>query len=246
MSGTAPNNYAWQGTQGPETDQDDFNSSVFIAESLLNGISTATLVKVVRSPYDAQGNTIAPGTVGPVGYIDVQPLVNQLDGYGNATPHGTVYHVSYHRYQSGSGAVISDPVVGDIGKIVVADRDTSSVRATGKQSNPGSRRQFDKADGTYFGCSQGAAPSQWFTFTDGGIVIHDKNGNSITMDGSGVTIVDKSGNKMVMSSSGIAFTSATLSNTGEVVAEQGTGSAIQLSQHVHPDPQGGNTGLPTG
>jgi hypothetical protein len=245
MSGT-PGNYAYQGTQGPETNQDDFHSSVFLIESMLNGISTGIPVKVVRAPYDAQGNTIPPGTVGPVGYVDVQPLVNQLDGYGNATPHGTVYRLSYHRYQSGSGAVINDPAVGDIGHLAVADRDTSSVRATGKQSNPGSRRQFDKADGTYFGCSQGAAPNQWMTFTADGVVIHDKNGNSITMNSDGITIVDKSGNKMVMSSSGIAFTSAVLSNTGEIIAEQGSGSPIQLSQHIHPDPQGGNTGLPTG
>lgn len=245
MSGT-PNNYAYQGTQGPETNQDDFQSSIFLVESVLNGMSTATLVQVVKAPYDVQGNAIPPGTAGPVGYIDVQPLVNQLDGYGNAVPHATVYHLSYHRYQSGSGAVISDPVVGDIGKMIVADRDTSSVRATGKQSNPGSRRQFDKSDGTYFGCSQGDVPAQWITFTAGGIVIHDKNGNSITMNSSGITVADKNGNMMVMSSSGIAFTSSTLSNTGEVVAKQGTGSPIQLSQHVHPDPQGGNTGLPTG
>jgi hypothetical protein len=246
VNGATPSNYAWQGTQGPETNQDDFHSSVFVVDSVLNGISTATLVKVVRAPYDAQGSAIPPGTVGPVGYVDVQPLVNQLDGYGNATPHATVYRLSYHRYQSGNGAVISDPVIGDIGKMVVADRDTSSVRATGKQSNPGSRRQFDKADGTYFGSPQGPAPSQWVRFTDGGIGISDKYGNEITMNSDGITITDKNGNMMVMSSSGIAFTSTTLTNTGEIVSGEGSGGTVTLGTHKHSDVTvgGGESGAP--
>ena len=208
--------YQYLGAQDANSGASNFNVTTFISEQVRSQISTATLVKIVKAPYDANGNPIAPGAAVPVGYVDVLPLVNQIDGYGNATPHQTVYHLSYYRYQGGLGAVIIDPAVGDIGKMVVADRDTSAVRATGMQSNPGSRRQYDKADGTYFGCTQAAAPNQFIAFTEDGITIQDKNGN-----------------KMVMSSAGIAFTSASLTNTGEITAGQGGSDSVTLQQHRH-------------
>ncbi|MDE1138201.1 MAG: hypothetical protein PW999_00810 [Paraburkholderia tropica] len=31
--------------------------------------------------------------VAPVGFVDVQVLVNQLDGWNNATAHGTIYNL---------------------------------------------------------------------------------------------------------------------------------------------------------
>lgn len=226
MSGTPPvNSYAYQGTQGPETGTSDFQATMFMIESVLNRISTATLVKIVRAPYDASGNAIEPGSAVPVGYVDVQPLVNQLDGYGNATPHGTVYHLSYHRYQGGASAFIADPAVGDVGKMVVADRDTSSVRATGRQSNPGSRRQFDRADGTYFGCPQAGAPTQWFAWLARGFNLTDAYGN---------TIVGTSG--------GVMINGALINQSGDVITKDG----VNLDTHVHSGVQSGssNTGEP--
>jgi hypothetical protein len=170
MSG-AKDTYAWRGIQRQQSSTDDFQERLFMIESVLSSISTATVVKVMRAPYDNNGNAITPGSASNIGYIDVQPLVNQLDGYGNATPHGTVYHLSYHRYGGGNGAFIADPAVGDIGKMVVADRDTSAVKATNAQANPGSHRVFDKADGTYMGYTQGAAPTQYVACTNNGIEV---------------------------------------------------------------------------
>lgn len=199
--------YGYLGTQDPSSTLDNLSSLTYLIERIVHRMSTATVCKVVRAPYDASGNAITPGSAVAIGYVDVQPLVSQIDGYNQATPHGTVYHLSYHRYQSALGAVIADPVVGDIGKMVVAERDTSAVKATNGPANPGSRRAYDKADGTYFGCTQSAgAPSQYMTFTGNGITIVDKNNNSITMNDSGITIQDKNNNSIVTSSSGITLT----------------------------------------
>lgn len=183
--------YAYLGNQDAATNGTDYNSLVFIVRQELTRMSTASVVKIVRGPYDKDGKDIPTGSVVPIGYVDVQPLVNQVDGYGNATPHGTVYRLSYHRAQGGGNAIINDPKVGDIGKMVVSDRDTSVVRETNKQANPGSRRMFDKADGTFVGRTQADAPTQWITFTDDGIEIHDKNGNVVKLLPSGIEVTSK-------------------------------------------------------
>lgn len=206
MSGVPTNSYSYLGTQGPESTTFDLHTQMYLIESvLLARLSTATIVKVVRAPYDASGSAITPGSASAIGFVDVQPMVNQIDGYGNATPHGTVYKLSYHRLQGGNGAVIADPAVGDVGKMVIADRDTSVVRATGAQGNPGSRRIFDKADGTYFGSLIASAPTQYLAFTADGIKISDKHGNSIVTGASGITITDCKGNTITMDSTGIVL-----------------------------------------
>lgn len=207
--------FAYQGAQDQSSAATLYSSLVFLIHQELAKLSTSIPVKVTRAPYDKDGNALTPGAAVPIGFVDVQPMVNQLDGYGNATPHGTVHRLSYHRPQSGNGSVIADPVVGDVGKMIVADRDTSSVRATGKVSNPGSRRKFDKADGTYVGSQQGpydkdgnpVAPAQWLTFNDGkSMTWHDQSANTIVTDDTGVTITDKWGNVIKMASGLIKIT----------------------------------------
>lgn len=217
--------YAYLGNQDAGTNGTEYNSLIFVIRQELARLSTASVVKVVRAPYSKDGNDLPTGAVEPVGYIDVQPLVNQIDGYGNAIPHGVVYRIPYHRSQGGGNAIINDPKVGDIGKMVVADRDTSTVRATDKQGNPGSRRMMDKADGTYVGRTQADKPNQWVTFTNDGIEIHDKNGNSIVMGPDGIKI------KAV--GAGMAVDSQLLSNTGGITAGKDGSDSVTLQHHVH-------------
>lgn len=193
VTAPAPSNFAYQGAQNANTTVNGFNADDFHIQQSLAAVRTALPVKVMRAPYDASGNAIPPGTVGPVGFIDVQPLVNQWDGNNSATPHGTIYKISYFRYQSALGAVIADPAVGDIGEIIVHDRDTSVVRATGAQGNPGSRRKHDLADGVYHGQMIAGTPRQYVAFTGSGISISDENGNSIVMNSSGITITSLNG-----------------------------------------------------
>ena len=176
------------GLQDFRSGSNDLNLLEYVVERILNRRSHATLVKVVRAPYNSSGSTITPGSDVAVGYVDVQPLVNQVDGKGAPVPHQTVFHLSYFRYQGGNNAFICDPVVGDIGKMVVADRDTSLVKATGSQANPGSLRRNNYSDGTYFGVPQGPAPHQYFAWLSSGFDIVDSYGNTIQGRANGVYI----------------------------------------------------------
>lgn len=128
------------------------------------------------------------GALGKAGTVDIQPMTNQTDGLGNATPHGTVYGLPYVRTQGGNGAIISDPAVGDIGMVVVANRDISAVKAKGDVANPGSSRKFDLADGIFVGGWGNATPAQAVQFTATSITIFDVNGNKVIMTSSGIAI----------------------------------------------------------
>lgn len=155
----------------------DFNAREFHVKQLMRMMSTATLVKVVK-------NTVA-GVVGPVGFVDVEPLVNMLDGDDKAYEHGTVYSLPYFRLQGGADkAVIMDPKPGDIGMVVFADRDISSVKKNKARSNPGSRRRFDMADGMFVGCFLSGTPTSYVQFMDDGSIKISPNGGTsyILMD----------------------------------------------------------------
>lgn len=161
MSDVQDNGYL--GTRDQATGVDDYNAQAFVIWQILKSISGARLVQV-------KGVTNSGGVV-PVGFVDVQVLVNQLDGWNNAVPHGTIYHLPYFRLQGGTNAVIIDPQVGDIGVAIVEDRDISSVKANKAQANPGSKRIFDLADGLYLGGFLNGAPQQYFQFSSAGIAI---------------------------------------------------------------------------
>jgi len=126
----------------PSSGNSDFNQISFLVQMALAKLSVATLVEVVA---------VHPGAGLLVGFVDVMPMVNQVDGAGQAQPHTTIFGVPYFRVQGGANAVICEPQVNDIGFALFADRDLSSVKATGAAANPGSDRRFDMADALYFG-----------------------------------------------------------------------------------------------
>lgn len=132
----------------------------FIISMLLNRIQTVTLVQV--KAVNATG-------VNLVGTVDVQPMVAQLDGAGNAHAHGIIHNIPYFRLQGGADAIIIDPKVGDIGMCGFCSRDISSVKANKAPSAPQSRRKFDYADGLYFGGFLNGVPSQYIFFKESGI-----------------------------------------------------------------------------
>jgi len=162
MSGSYPGNSGYYGERGPYDSTTDIAAYAFLIRRILNRISTSIPVKVIA---------VAPGAVGPVGSVDVLPLVNQVDGLGNATPHGVIHGLPYSRIQGGTNAVIIDPKVGDIGIATFASHDISSVKANKAQSNPGSRRRFDWSDGMYIGGILNGTPDQYVEFNDTGINI---------------------------------------------------------------------------
>lgn len=159
-----PNNgQVYTGAQSPISSGGDLNAQTFLVWSILARVRTMTMVKVM-------GVTNAGG-ISPVGFVDLMPLVNQVDGNGNAVAHGTIYHCPYFRLQGGANAIILDPEVGDIGWAGVADRDISSVVANKGQANPGSSRKFDMADAVYFGGMLNGTPTQYVAFSSAGISI---------------------------------------------------------------------------
>lgn len=153
----------YKGAQDPSSSTSDFNAHAFLIRQILSQVSTATLVqiKVVTNS----------GGISPVGFVDVLPLVNQVDGNNNAMPHGVVHNVPYFRLQGGTNAVILDPQVGDIGICLFADRDISAVKKNKAASMPGSRRRFDMADGLYIGGVLNGTPTQYVAFASGGITV---------------------------------------------------------------------------
>lgn len=139
----------------------------YIVESILSRLQTVTLVKVVA---------VKGGGLAPVGMVDVQPLVSQIDGSGGVIPHGVIFNVPYMRLQGGGNAVVIDPQVGDIGMCGFCSRDISSVKANKAASAPQSKRRFDYSDGLYFGGFLNGTPSQYIMFSGGGIKIYSPTG----------------------------------------------------------------------
>lgn len=212
---------SYQGAQDNNSGSSDFNAMAFIAKQMFAGNWTATLVLVKAVTND--GGLVKAGTV------DVQPMVAQLDGAGNATPHGTIYGLPYCRWQGGVNALIMDPAVGDIGMAVFADHDISSVIKNSAPANPGSRRRFDPADGLYLGGFLNAVPEQFVQF----------NGDGITVTSTGVVTIN---GDSVQINCDVAV-SGKVTATGEV---QGNGIHLSTHHHTGVTTGSGNTGGPAG
>ncbi|MCY1196903.1 hypothetical protein D9M72_82590 [compost metagenome] len=155
--------FGYQGLARASEGSGEYGALSFLVAQMLNRLNTCTLVRVIAVTND--------GGVSPVGFVDVQPLVNQLDGNGNAVPHGQLFQLPYFRLQGGTDAVILDPKVDDIGMAAFASRDLSAVKASKQQANPGSWRTHDMADGLYFGGMLNGTPVQYVQFEAAGIRI---------------------------------------------------------------------------
>ena len=129
------------------------------------------------------------GGVGNAPTVDVQVLVKQSDGVGNTSSHSTIYGIPVSRIQGGASGIISDPVVGDTYHMAVHDRDISSlVKNGGTESNPGSYRRHDLADGTLGAQILSKAPTQYVNLTaSNGITVVPKPGKMVFLGGDGQT-----------------------------------------------------------
>jgi hypothetical protein len=153
-----------------------FNPVAFIVSQMLARVRTVTLGVV-------KGVTNTGGVL-PAGTVDVQCLVNMVDGRGNATPHGTVFRLPYFRLQSGTSAIIMDPVVGDIGIMLICDRDVSSVEASQAAAPPPSMRMFSFSDGLYLGGILGTqTPTRYISLSGPGISITPEPGMPVVVNG---------------------------------------------------------------
>jgi hypothetical protein len=153
------------------------NALDFIIRQIMGQVCTMQLAQVTSVTPAGTGSLVA-------GIVTLQPMVSMIDGSGNATPHGIVNAVPYFRLQGGSAGVVLDPVVGDIGLAIFAMRDISSVKATQKPSNPGSRRQYDWADAVYLGGVLNGELTDFVQFLPGGGINVTSSGD-LTVTASG-------------------------------------------------------------
>lgn len=223
----------------PQSTWGEFNNIAFMVQQALSKMQTSTLVRV-ESCTNAGG-------LSPVGYVDVTPLVNQLDGQGNPTPHVTIYNVPYFRIQGGTNGIVIDPQKGDIGIAVFASRDISKVKSTKNQGNPGSLRQYNFADGMYFGGMLNGAPTQYVQFSTDGIRIHSPT--QVKIDAPSVLIIAQTVDINASESATITtpiFTVNGASHFTGIMTVDGdmTAQGTSVHNHTHPDAQGGNTGAP--
>lgn len=164
----------YRGAMGLNSATSEYNQLDFIVRQIVSPLATATLAQIV-AVYPARQA------------VDIHPMVAQIDGRGQPTPHGVVHNVPYLTLQGGGNAVLIEPAVGDIGIAVFASRDISSVKATRKSSNPGTRRRFDMADALYIGGVLNAAPTQYVKLAADGITLH--SATAVKLDAPSVTII---------------------------------------------------------
>ena len=135
-----------KGQKKPNTAGSSYNSLQFmVQQAIRNQVHTAIPVQV--QAVDGL-------------FVDVLPLVSNVDGFGKTVEPTTIYHLPVFRYHAGVAAFIVDPVVGDIGLAVFAQADSSNVQeGTSTPQQPGSFRRFSQSDGFYFGGFHKSAPS---------------------------------------------------------------------------------------
>lgn len=169
----------YMGQADPMTQTHIVNALKFFIQQVCNGNWTITIAEV---------KTVSGGGVSAPAIVGVQPMVNEIDGYGNATPHGIINNVPVFRLQGGGGAFVVDPVVGDIGILACASSDISAVKNNKAPSNPGSFRTFDPADGMFICGLLNAEPTQYAQVTPDGISIVFPGNISIKLSSSGITL----------------------------------------------------------
>lgn len=151
---------AFTGMAGLADANGEWNRLQFAIRQVMNRMATTNLVVVRAVEETADGFT-----------VDVQPMVAQVDGAGNAVPHGVIHNLPVWRVQGGTSAVIVVPTVGDIGIAVFASTDISGVKRAKEPTTPGSGRRFDWADGMYLGGILNAAPTQFIRLDQDGVTI---------------------------------------------------------------------------
>lgn len=211
--GEVNNGLGYSGFKNPGDGTNELNAQAFFIQSTLAKVRTVALVKII--------SVTNSGGITPVGFVDMQPLVNQIDNSGNKIPHGILYQCPYFRLQGGSNAIILDPQIGDIGIAVFADRDISTVITNKAYANPGSRRKFDMADGLYLGGVLNGTPAQYVAFSASGIAITSPTHLTINAN--------------------VQINGTVIVTGGDVVAD-----GISLKTHTHTGitPGGSNTGGP--
>lgn len=146
--------------QQPTSAANDWLASLFVVNQILRGKATAAIVKVLACTN--------AGGIAPVGTVDVQMLVNQVNGAGtDPESHGPMYGLPYFRLQGGAFAAIIDPQPGDIGLAVFCSRDSTGAFAAKGPASPASADVMGFNSGMYFGGFLNGAPTDYAAWVPG-------------------------------------------------------------------------------
>lgn len=244
---------------------DQTATSGSIGASQLDPIDTSSeywIMRFIIMQMQAQLETMMPvkvvtfhagtGTPPTAGTVDVQLLVSQIDGDGNAVPHGIVYGIPCDRNQGGKWAIILDPAEGDFGYIVSASRDMSNVVKNPGIQIPGSRRKYSFSDGVYRGGILNPVPEAtiWLK-PDGTFKISDANGIVLDTTSGSLVItgnVEVNGTLKVddleTGEDGLNIVGA-ITATGNITAGHGGADSVGLQSHEHPTAATGSPSPPT-
>ena len=178
------------GQQEMASDNNPQNQLAFVIKRALSKLKTSTLVTV-------DPNWVAPTGVAPVGFVNVIPMVGQVDGSGKVWPATTIFGVPYLRIQGGANAVIVDPQPNDIGFICTADSDISSAKATGAAAGPASKRKFDLSDAIYVGgWNMNITPTSYVHVTQNSIDVVNPTQVNLQVSGGASAVLTQPGMKI--------------------------------------------------
>ena len=157
-----------------------FNAHNQQISSLVQKLNTVFLGKVV-----AVNSSGVSGSKS----VTVQPLICQIDANGNSLPSPNLVEIPHYRVQAGVGALILDPVVGDIGVFVCCKRDSSSIKnGVSDPQVPASFRSFDLADSVMIATIHTGTPTTYIYINPADQTIEIKAPVSITVNTPEATI----------------------------------------------------------
>ena len=220
----------------------NFTAAQIASEALRQELLILSILKDARTAIPVKVLAVHPGEGNPpaIGTVDVQPLVQTVDGTGKLWSLAEVFGVPFCRIQSGANAIVVDPSVGDIGLAVTCDRDISSVIAAAGLAGPGSARTHDISDLVYVLSLLSAADiTQYLLMNSSGITLLSPN--TITIQGQQINLVgpvNQTSGDVTLASK---VTVPNVDATTDVTVPNGS-----VNGHVHSDPQGGVVGPMTG
>jgi len=218
----------------------DFDVLEFFFRRNAARLRTTTVVRVLA--------VTNAGGLEPVGFVDVQPLVQQTDGTGKVTPLPPLYGVPYLRLQGGADAVILDPKVGDLGIAVFADRDISAAVAARGMAPPGSGRRHSLADALYLGGILNGVPQQYVRFSADGVELVSPT--KIRLQAPSVEVAASTQFKVTspdIQEDGPVHITGNQTNEGTIVADgdvTAQGTSVHTHKHGGVATGGGQTGTP--
>lgn len=219
-------------------------SDVITSESITQKLITSALTS---------NSFIQPVTVVEVNVnemtVHVKPLLLGITTDAQAIETSVIYNVPYIRTQSGDSAIIIDPSVGDIGLVLVCDKDISIIKKTKGEAAPASLRVHSLSDSVYLCGMLNKEPKQFIKFTSSGIEINSPAKVNVTAPSVTVscdTLSAEAKTSAKLKSASVIVESPVIALNGNVTAQGLTINGMDFSSHTHGNVTNGkdSTGVP--